>query len=251
VNQRYQVREFAKRTGVTVRALHHYDRLKLLQPGRTASGYRLYGVRELERLEQIVALKFLGLPLRQIKSVLDRDTRRLPEVLRAQRRALEEKRHQLDKAIHAIRDAEELIRPGRQANAAALTKIIEVIEMQENEEFLKKYYSGDAWAKVSERRPEWDPAQQEQVTQAWTDLFRDVEAALDEDPASPRVQALAARWKKLVEAFTGADPGVAAGVAKVWADQPNWPASMQQQAAPFANQKVWDFMQKAMNCKAR
>jgi len=248
VKQRYQVQEFAKRTGVTVRALHHYDRLKLLQPGRTESGYRLYGVRELQRLEQIVALKFLGIPLRQIKSLLDRDTRALPELLRAQRRALEEKRRRLDQAIQVIRDAETLIRPGGQSQVAALTKIIEVIEMQENEEFFKKYYSDEAWAKMSGRRQQWDPAQQEQVTQAWSELFREVEAALGEDPAGPKAQALAARWKKLVEGFTGGDPGISAGLGKVWADQANWPASMKEQAAPFANKKVWEFIHKAMNC---
>src|SRR4029079_6078924 len=86
----YRVRAFADLAGVTVRALHHYDRLALLRPRRTRSGYRLYTLPDLQRLEQIVALKFLGLPLKQIKTVLDRDARSLPAVLQAQRRALEE-----------------------------------------------------------------------------------------------------------------------------------------------------------------
>ena len=99
----YQAREFAELAGVTVRALHHYDRLALLRPKRTDAGYRLYGIRDLERLEQIVALKFLGLSLKQIKNLLDRDTRALPAVLKSQRRALEEKRQRLDQAIGVIR----------------------------------------------------------------------------------------------------------------------------------------------------
>jgi DNA-binding transcriptional MerR regulator len=249
VSQAYQVREFAKLTGVTVRALHHYDRLGLLCPRRTPSGYRVYGNGDLQRLEQIVALKFLGMPLRHIKTVLERDTRALPEMLRSQRRALEDKRRQLDQAIQAIGDAERVIRRGG-CNQAALTKIIEVIEMQENADFFKKYYSEEAWAKMSLRRAklDWDPAQQAEVTKAWLDLFREVEASLDEDPASPHVQALAARWKKLVEGFTGGDPEIAKGVGKVWADQANWPAAMKDQAAPFSNRKVWEFMGKAMNC---
>ena len=59
----YKIHEFAKLAGVTVKALHHYDRLELLQPGRTEAGYRVYCDRDLETLEQIVALKFLGIPL--------------------------------------------------------------------------------------------------------------------------------------------------------------------------------------------
>ena len=98
----YRVQQFAELAGVTVRALHHYDRLALLKPRRTGSGYRVYSERDLDRLERIVALKFLGLPLKEIRSVLDRDVRSLPVVLRSQRRALEEKRRRLDIAIAAM-----------------------------------------------------------------------------------------------------------------------------------------------------
>ena len=247
MTKRYQVQEFAALAGVTVRTLHHYDRLALLRPKRTDAGYRLYGIRDLERLEQIVALKFLGLPLKRIKSLLERDTRELCDVLPSQRRALEEKRRRLDQAIGAIRDAERIIRPGEQTDAAVLKKIIEVIEMQDAD-FMNKYYSEETQAKMAERRAEWNPELQEQATAAWTALFRDVEAALDEDPASEKAQALAARWSKLVESFTGGDAEVSAGLKKVWADRQNWPATLQQQAAPFMNQKVWEFMGKAMAC---
>jgi DNA-binding transcriptional MerR regulator len=62
----YRIREFAALAGVTVRALHHYDRLGLLKPsGRSDRGYRLYRDCDLARLEHIVVLKFLGLPLKQ------------------------------------------------------------------------------------------------------------------------------------------------------------------------------------------
>src|SRR5947208_1142864 len=93
MNKALQVQEFAQLAGVTVRALHHYDRLD--------------GRRELERLEQIVALKFIGIPLKRIKAMLDRDTDALADALRLQRTVLEEKRRLLDHAIQAIRAAEQ------------------------------------------------------------------------------------------------------------------------------------------------
>ena len=241
----YRVTEFAGLAGVTVRALHHYDRLAVLRPKRTESGYRLYSLLDLERLEQIVALKFLGLPLREIKTLLDREARRLPEALRAQRRALEEKQRSLEQAIRAIRDAESAIASGKPAGAKVLAKIIEVIEMQEKTEFLNKYYSEEAQAKLAEKREEWKPEMQAEVTRAWTELFHDVEAALDEDPASEKAQALVARWRKLVEGFTGGDPEVSRGLGKAWADRANWPGSVKEQSAPFVNPKVWEFIKKA------
>jgi DNA-binding transcriptional MerR regulator len=60
----YRVGEFAALAGVTVRALHHDDRVGLSRPKRGAGGYRVYSARDLERLEQIVVLMYLGIPLR-------------------------------------------------------------------------------------------------------------------------------------------------------------------------------------------
>ncbi len=242
----YRIQEFAELAGVTVRALRHYDQIHLLKPRRTGAGYRLYSISDLERLEQIVALKFLGLPLKQIQLLLDQEALSLPDALRMQRKVLEQKRCLLDRAIGAIREAESAVKPGRQTDAAVLKKIIEVIEMQDNTDWMMKYYDDPAKAKLAVRQQEWTPELQEECTRQWTELMADVEAALGEDPASERVQALAARWSKLVEGFTQRDPGVTQGVKNLYADRANWPAGFQQQAKPFMNQEVWSFMQKAM-----
>jgi DNA-binding transcriptional MerR regulator len=249
----YRVQEFADAAGVTVRALHHYDRLALLRPKRTESGYRLYSLRDLERLEQIVALKFLGLPLKDIRAVLDRDGRSLAEMLRAQRHALEEKRRRLDQAIDVIADAERTLRPGVPPDAALLKRIIEVIDMQDNGEHMKQYYTDEAWSALARRHGEMTTEQRhaaaEEGTRAWAALFDDIEASLDEDPTGPKAQALVARWKALVDSFTGGDAGISAGVRKAWADQANWPATLQRQTARFANPKVWAFIETAVAAK--
>ncbi|MGI8743632.1 MAG: hypothetical protein ACR2NN_13880 [Bryobacteraceae bacterium] len=57
-----------------------------------------------------------------------------------------------------------------------------------------------------------------------------------------------ARWKTLVEGFTGGDREVGEGLGRAWADRQNWPATLQQRTAPFGNSKVWEFIGKAMNC---
>jgi MerR family transcriptional regulator, thiopeptide resistance regulator len=238
------IQEFAEQAGVTVRTLHHYDRLGLLSPRRNGSGYRIYRDRDLERLEQIVALKFLGLPLKQIRRLLVRETGDLPRALRMQRLVLEQKRRLLDRAIRALRDAE------RQPEPAQLKKIIEVIGMQDNTDWKEKYYGPEARAKIEARRHEWNPEMQARVSKEWADLMADVEAALGEDPAGERAQALAARWKKLVEGFTGGDPEIASGLRKLYADQANWPGEFKQQMGPFLKKEVWEFMAKAMSCAA-
>ena len=245
--RKYKTREFAARCGVTVRALHHYDRLGLLRPKRTHNGYRAYSDEDLVRLEQIVALKFVGLPLRRIKGLLDRDGLELSRALAMQRRVLEARRGLLNRAIEAICQAETALQAGQRPDAAILTKIIEVMEMQNDAEWTMKYYNESAQAKIAERAKIWSPELQERVSRQWLELIADVEAALGEDPAGEKGQALAARWSGLVEEFTGGDPEVAGGLKQLYADSGNWPDQAKQQMQPFRiSPEVWGFINRAM-----
>ena len=71
-DQAWKVGALAKATGLTVRALHHYDHIGLLSPSmRTAAGHRLYTADDVTRLYRIRLLRGLGFPLEQIASVLE------------------------------------------------------------------------------------------------------------------------------------------------------------------------------------
>src|ERR1700684_1189718 len=130
MDRTYLPHEFAKRAGVTIRALHHYDRLGLLKPsGRTAAGYRVYSDRDFARLEQIVALKFIGFPLSQIRDILCRKDTDLSAALGQQRQIMAEKRDHLDRAVQAIKRAEEIVSSGGEPDWEPFRKVIEVIQM--------------------------------------------------------------------------------------------------------------------------
>jgi len=165
----YRAQQFADLAGVTVRTLHHYDRLGLLKPRRrTDAGYRLYEDRDLERLEQIVALKFLGLSLGQIRSLLENgaDSGSVTEALALQRRLLLEKRRMLDHAIQAIVEAQ-----SQHGAAPALRKIIEVMEMETKNDWMDKYHTEESRAKVEARKNLWSPELQERVSRQWNELI--------------------------------------------------------------------------------
>ncbi len=225
----YRIGDFAIRAGVTVRTLHHYDRLGLLKPqGRTGGGYRVYSDADLVRLEQIVALKFVGLSLKQIGDILERHPCDLLTVLRTQRQVMSEKRRQVDRAIAAIEEAERVVDSSQSdesdAVLNALTNIIEVLEMEQNMDWTNKYYSPEARAKLAERN---DPELMREGEQRWAALMAEVEEAVREqvDPASERASVLARRWSELILSFTGGDPQVQAGLKKLYADQQNWPST--------------------------
>jgi DNA-binding transcriptional MerR regulator len=240
----YHTQAFAKLSGVTVRALHHYDRLGLLRPEqRSQAGYRLYSEEDFARLEQIVVLKFLGMPLKQIKSLLAAETR-LSEALLRQKNVLSEKRRQIDKAIQAISNAESSFQPKGDQDWRLLRIIIQEIEMQNSMDWSKKYYSPEAQEKVEERKKLWSPDLQERVSREWAELIADVEGALGEDPTGPKAQALAARWRKLLEGFTGGDPEIQKGLNKMWSDHANWPEQPRQKYS--IKPEIQDFIVRAM-----
>jgi len=221
----WQTREFAMLAGVTVRTLHHYDRLGLLKPtSRTSNGFRLYGERDFARLQQILTLKFIGFSLSQIKEILDRREFDLSETLRLQRNVIRTQRDRLNLALEAINRAEQTFEKSNSTDWESYKEIIEVINMEQNMNWTKKYYSENAQAKIEKRKHLWSPELQEKVTRDWAELVADIEAAMADGtkPNETRAQALASRWRSLVNEFTGGDREIQAGLNKMYSDEKNW-----------------------------
>jgi MerR family transcriptional regulator, thiopeptide resistance regulator len=222
----YQANEFADVAGVTVRTLHHYDRIGLLKPSSyTSSGYRLYRMHDLVRLQQIVTLKFIGFSLTQIKRLLDSNSFDLRGALNQQREILAEKRRQLDQAVTAIEKANALLETKDEPDWQAFKRIIEVINMQNNMDWTEKYYSEDAQKKIAERAQAIPQSIIEKAQNDWATLIAEVEQAVVEgiSPTSERAAALANRWRELIRGFTGGDTEIQAGLNKMYSDQANWP----------------------------
>lgn len=246
---RCQVHEFARLAGVSVRALHYYDRLGLLKPqGRTSAGYRLYARADFARLQQIVTLKFIGFSLKEIKKLLAGAD--LSAALRAQRASLMQKQRELGRAIEAIAAVERLPASRRGTNWKAFAAIIQRIQMQTNNEWTKQYYNEEAQKILGEREKLWSPKMQERVSKDWMELFHDIKAAIARglDPKSSEGQILASRWDKLVESFTGGHASVREGAEKVWKDYKNLPPQVKRNMQPFQeamNDEVKAFYAKA------
>jgi DNA-binding transcriptional MerR regulator len=244
----WQTKEFARLVKLTVRTLHHYDRIGLLKPKRsTRNGFRLYGINEFARLQQIKTLKFIGFSLNQIKEILTLKEFDLAETLQLQKAIIEAQRTRLNFALEAISRAEK----NSQANGAidweSFNQIIEVINMEQNTEWTRKYYSEAAQAKIEERKSLWSPELQERVTRDWDELTADIEAAIAEGakPADERAQKLAARWRGLIEEFTGGDKEIQTGLNKMYSDEKNWQTDWKK---PF-NDEVQNFIMEVMKIK--
>jgi DNA-binding transcriptional MerR regulator len=189
-----KVGELARRTGLTIRTLHHYDEIGLLKPSlHTESGHRLYTAPDVARLQQILSLRQLSFSLEEIGACLDQPgfsplevvrlhIARLREHIAVQRR-LSERLEVLAAHLHA---AESL-------SADEFLQVIEgIIQME-------KLYTPEQIKQFQEVGKQVGPEEIRDIEEAWTALLAEVRAYRDLDPASPQARALAQRWDELSE----------------------------------------------------
>lgn len=216
----------ARRAGVSVRTLHHYDALGLVSPAeRTQAGHRLYAPDDVRRLYQVLAMRRLGLPLTAIASALERPDglaraagAQLEQVER-QLAALQDVRERLRQVLSALRRGE---RPG----GAELLPLIERMAM------IESYYTPEQLRALRRRGDELGEEGMRRAEAEWQRLEQDVRAALaaEVDPASAEAGALAGRMDELIAQFTGGDAGIARSLERMYAEQ----------GARTASRGVWD-----------
>ncbi len=208
-----KVGELARATGLTVRTLHHYDQIGLLEPAeRSYTGYRLYREADVTRLYRIVALRRLGLPLAEIATALEDEGGDPRESIRRHLQELEREiglQQQLRERLVAILAALET------ADEPSVDDYVEAIERMT---MIEKHYTPEQVDWLARRRGELDEAAIEDVQEEWPRLMESVKDLMDAgaDPASPEVQVLAARWRELLELFHGGRADVEQSLDGAW-----------------------------------
>jgi len=190
------VGELARRCGLTVRTLHHYDAIGLLKPSvRSAAGYRLYDRANIERLHRIQALHQLGLSLTAIGDALSGPQAPLPEVIDRQLAHLD---RELAKTA-LLR--ERLLRLRTQLEAGQSPDLADWLDTLETMTMYEKYFSSDELKTLPLHT---DP----DVLPDWKALVMAVQAAMDRGATAhdADVQLLALRWMTMIQRGTGNNP---------------------------------------------
>ncbi len=209
----WKIGELARATGLTVRALHHYDQLGLLVPSeRSFAGYRLYGESDVRRLYRIVALRGLGLRLDDIGAVLDGGGPGLGETVARQLEGVDRQLEDLRRArgrlaaIRAVLDREE------KPSIDQLTTTMEAMGMHE------KYYTPDQLEQLRQRGDELGEEAIEAARREWAEIFVALRAEMEAGtgPGDPRLAPYRTRSQRLRSAFTGGDPAVTDSMRRMW-----------------------------------
>ena len=147
----YTVRELARLSGVSVRALHHYDAIGLLKPAFVGENrYRYYGREELLRLQQILLHRELGLPLAEIATALEEGGRNRVALLEQQRERLRERIDQSRQLIRTIDRTIAELKGQRTMNGADLYRGFTPQKQTEYEEWLVGNYGDQAAELIAE-----------------------------------------------------------------------------------------------------
>lgn len=211
------VSQIARRTGISVRTLHHYEAKGLLTPAhRSDAGYRLYGETELKRLQHIVALKTLGFSLGEIRACLDADAPTLGEALTRQVGRLRETVVRQQDLLQRLERVAQQVARGEAIDAETLLSSIEASTIME------KYFSPEQMQSIKRRGDELGPERIHAVEQAWPDVIAGMQAAmqLGKDPARAEVQTVARRWRSLLREFTGGDAGIQRSLNTLFQQEP-------------------------------
>src|SRR5437867_4408519 len=178
-----KVGELAKRTGLTIRTLHHYDDIGLLKPSlHTESGHRLYTAGDVARLQQVLSLRQLGFGLDQIKGCLDRPGFSPLEVIRLHVARLRQQIDLQQKLCARLEGLAEYFRSAGEVSAEAFLQTIEVMNM------IERYYTPEQmeyFRKQHEADPEGTAERARQGQADWAKLIADLTAEMEKgsDPA--------------------------------------------------------------------
>lgn len=204
-----KVGELARRSGLTVRTLHHYDEIGLVRPSaRTEAGYRLYDERDVARLHAVQALRQLGFGLARIAELLAAEAMSPQRIVAEQIRALDEE----------IVRAREL-----RAQLVLLQEALATGAEPQPAQWLSALALMSAWRRhfsPRELRPLIRRWRQKEA--GWQPLLDEVQAAMRQEipPDSPQAQALAQRWMDMAMELTEGDLALALRWARMNEEEP-------------------------------
>jgi len=216
----YTVGELAKRAGLTVRTLHHYEELGLLKAsGRSEAGYRRYGEADVLRLHRVLALRDAGLSLKEIAPLLDGEAPQpLAAVLQAQIEQIEAQLQAQETLLQTLRNAARRLELHGDGGDAVQV-LLDAMQIRRVHE---RWFSPD---QMRAMRRQWEAIPEtarDAVELEWPRLIQEARAAMeaDRDPGSAEVQSLVRRWLVLQQQFLEVAPGMKETMQRMYAAEP-------------------------------
>lgn len=200
----YKVKEVAEMVGISVRMLHHYDKIELLKPESVSpAGYRFYADRDLERLQLILFFKELDFSLKQIKEILDSPGFDRKEALKSHRTLLVEKMKRLEKIIETVDTTIKVIEGGIDMKKEEMFGAFDMREIEQHKEkyakeVKEKYGSSEAYKECEKKTSSYTNDDWLEILSKGRAIFQKLATLMDKDPSNLEVQEIIGAYRKYI-----------------------------------------------------
>lgn len=208
----FKVGDLAKRSGLTVRTLHHYDDIGLLTASaRSEAGYRLYNRDDVARLHQIQALRRFGLSLADIGAVLAQPGSHLSTIIAQQIAMLTQ---QIEQSTHLC---DRLVRLQTQLLQGDEPDMADWLTTLESMTMYDKYFSADELKHLPLH------LNKDKTDAEWAEVVAQVRALMQAGvpPENEQAQALSKRWVAMAARDTNHDPRLLSKLTWMQAQEPS------------------------------
>jgi len=198
----YKIKEVADMVGISVRMLHHYDKIGLLKPESISPAeYRLYSDKDLETLQQVLFFKELEFSLKDIKEIIYSPSFDRQDVLKAQEILLIKKRERLEQIIIMVRKTLQSLNGGMKIDKKEMFKAFDMsgIEKdQENyaEEIKSKYGNTDAYREGQEKISKYTKEDFDRMQAEGDELLNKIAELMDKGSNDMEVQKAVAKLRQ-------------------------------------------------------
>lgn len=190
----YTIGKLSKNTGVTVRTLDYYDEIGLIKPSsKTSGGHRLYSEDDVMRLERVLALKYMGFSLEQIKDILENSTSNWQESIQQQLEMVRREQERLKILEQALLGVSYSIEFEGDVNWPIIFSIIQLYQ-QDPEDVLeqyKEYLNEDGMKKIMGMNA---AQMSEEDIKEWLKVVGDIRNNLHLEPESEKAEQLVKSW---------------------------------------------------------
>lgn len=235
----YKVKEVSEITGVSIRMLHHYDKIGLLRPTAISNaGYRLYDDKDLELIQQILIYRELDFSLKEIKDILNNNNLDLRKLLKLQKQLIIDKRDKLNKIVDTI---ENTIKNMEGEIIMEKKGMFEGFDIEKHnklyeDEVEKKYGESDAYNESKKKTSKYSKEDWNNIMEEIDGVYRKLAELKDRDVSDEKVQELVHNWRMLItKNFYNCSIEIFSGLADMYIYDERFTKNIDKYGEGFAN----------------
>lgn len=231
----YTVKQLSKLAGISVRTLHYYDELGLLEPESVgANGYRHYGEKSVLKLQQILLYRELGLSLEKIKAIVGSPDFKVLHALQSHKEALQGQVERLERIVQTVDNTIQQLKGSGTMNEKGLFEGFSEEEHEKYSQEAEQIYNPETVRKSNRKWKAYDPAEKERILAEGKAIYTDLANVMTKVASDQQVQAVIARWHKHLQYFWSPNDEELLGLADLYNDDPRFKINYEKVAPGLA-----------------